>query len=406
MSLTIETLWKDFDFTPNDAQRDAILHTNGPLYMPAGPGSGKTRVLLWRAVNLIACRGVSADAIFLATFTEKAALQLREGLRTLLGAVTNHTDIPYDVDRMYVGTMHSLCQRLIKDRRFYRDRHVGRVPALLDELGQYFFVYQKNRWDHFADGLFGEQDVCEAINAAFGGTHASRHEAVTNWLSLFGRLSEECFSLDTFDPGPALADSTVALLEMYRRYLAELGERPVRTDFSLLQQVAHSLIASFDGDLPFEHVIVDEYQDTNTVQERLYFGLARCTGNLCVVGDDDQALYRFRGATVENFVQFPTRCEAALGKKPREIKLNINYRSRHGIVQFNNEFMRWCDWSKDGTGCAYTRPGPGPFWTSTSPLTCSAYCCRYSVGPIAANMGAPTRNSRTGSTMPWLAARS
>ena len=108
----IETLWSEADFTPNKSQRKAILHTDGPLFLTAGPGSGKTRVLLWRTVNLIAFHDVRPEEIFLSTFTEKAAFQLREGLRTLLGLVTNFNNTPYDLSKMYVGTVHSpLCQR-------------------------------------------------------------------------------------------------------------------------------------------------------------------------------------------------------------------------------------------------------------------------------------------------------
>src|SRR5205823_2479983 len=137
--------WNDFGFSPNDAQRQAILHASGPLYLPAGPGSGKTRVLLWRTVNLIACHEVDPQAIFLATFTEKAARQLREGLRALLGAVANITGRPYDIDRMYVGTVHSLCQRILSDRRFFANFQARQAPTLLDELSQYFQIYRKSR---------------------------------------------------------------------------------------------------------------------------------------------------------------------------------------------------------------------------------------------------------------------
>jgi DNA helicase-2/ATP-dependent DNA helicase PcrA len=110
-------LWKQADFKPNDSQREAILHTEGPLFLPAGPGSGKTRVLLWHAINLIANHYVAPQDIYLSTFTEKAALQLRDGLRAMLGAVTAVTNKPYDISKMYVGTVHSLCQRLLRDRR-------------------------------------------------------------------------------------------------------------------------------------------------------------------------------------------------------------------------------------------------------------------------------------------------
>src|SRR6185295_714766 len=113
--VTIQDLWDEGDFAPNESQQAAILHTDGPLFLTAGPGSGKTRVLLWRTVNLIAFKDFKPEEIFLSTFTEKAAFQLREGLRTLLGLVTNHTNIPYDLSKMYVGTVHSLCRKLSAD---------------------------------------------------------------------------------------------------------------------------------------------------------------------------------------------------------------------------------------------------------------------------------------------------
>ena len=89
--ITLEQLWCIVGFTPNNHQRRAIEHLDGPLYLPAGPGSGKTRVLLWRTLNLLVFHNVQPEEIFLATFTEKAAIQLREGLRALLGHATTHT---------------------------------------------------------------------------------------------------------------------------------------------------------------------------------------------------------------------------------------------------------------------------------------------------------------------------
>ena len=105
-------------FKPDNYQEQAILHTTGPLFLTAGPGSGKTRVLLWRTLNLLVFHEVRPDEIFLSTFTEKAAFQLQEGLRALLSLVTHLTGTPYDVSPMYIGTVHALCQRLLTDRRF------------------------------------------------------------------------------------------------------------------------------------------------------------------------------------------------------------------------------------------------------------------------------------------------
>lgn len=105
----LRKLWKDAEFEPNENQREAVLHTDGPLFLPAGPGSGKTRVLLWRVINLVVNHGVAPEEIYLSTFTEKAALQLRDGLRAMLGAVSTVTNKPYNISKMYVGTVHSLC---------------------------------------------------------------------------------------------------------------------------------------------------------------------------------------------------------------------------------------------------------------------------------------------------------
>ena len=101
--LTIEYLWNLKGFKPNDNQKNAILETEGPLFLTAGPGSGKTRVLLWRTLNLIVFHNIEPKDIFLATFTEKAAHQLKEGLRGLLGIVTNETGQPYDISGKIAG---------------------------------------------------------------------------------------------------------------------------------------------------------------------------------------------------------------------------------------------------------------------------------------------------------------
>jgi DNA helicase-2/ATP-dependent DNA helicase PcrA len=115
---------------------------------------------------------------------------------------------------------------------------------------------------------------------------------------------------------------------LYEDYLNDLAQNS-KTDFSHMQLSALKVLKSCKNiDSAFEHIIVDEYQDTNSVQEALYFELAKSSKNLCVVGDDDQALYRFRGATVENFVQFKRRVKAGIGAKDvKSIPLDINYRS-------------------------------------------------------------------------------
>jgi superfamily I DNA/RNA helicase len=348
--ITLKQLWREQNFDPNDNQKEAILHTDGPLFLPAGPGSGKTRVLLWRTLNLIVFHGVKPEEIFLSTFTEKAALQLKEGLRAFLGMATSLTNTPYDLSKMYVGTVHSLCQKLIADRRFYPHRERGKIPIILDELGQYFHLSNRRRWQEFtrAAGL-GEAPE-QQINSLFkenGKPSASRYVALANCLALFNRLSEECRD-PQWDKNQTENAGLKPLLEMYDHYRHSLDSNGIpQTDLSLLQQKAYLVLSEFEGAVDvFKHVIIDEYQDTNTVQELIFFHLAARSKNICVVGDDDQALYRFRGATVENFVEFPQRCRDRFGVLPRILPLVTNYRSRKQIVDFYTKFMTLCDWRR------------------------------------------------------------
>jgi DNA helicase-2/ATP-dependent DNA helicase PcrA len=243
---------------------------------------------------------------------------------------------------MPIGTVHSICQRILADRRFSRGRaRPGNVP-LVDELDQYFTVH--DRWDDLLKAGGFEREESETITQYLTGRRSkSRHEAVAAAISLFNRFSEECL-----DPGKAAGKTSDATLQklllMYQAY------RDLRVaDLSLLQQAALEHCRANDvTSRVLRHVIVDEYQDTNHVQESLFFHLAGGYQNLCVVGDDDQALYRFRGATVENLVEFEDRCREHLGQAPRTINLGTNYRSQRKIVEFYSEFIRHphFDWSK------------------------------------------------------------
>jgi len=350
----IQHFWAQADFTPTPSQEAAILHTEGPLFLTAGPGSGKTRVLLWRTLNLLVYEEVKPEEIFLSTFTEKAALQLKDGLRSLLGLVTNATGQPFDISGMSIGTVHSICNRLLTDRRFSPGHARRRAPLLFDELAQYFRIYNRANWKNLllAGGYDDEEAAQRAINDYLTGRDSySRHLAVTSCIALFNRFSEE-----NLDPHAVRTkdDMLKSLLRMYETYKESLNidERIQEVDLALLQQRAFNYFReSEQSGSVFKHIIIDEYQDTNSIQESIFFELAMGHKNICVVGDDDQALYRFRGATVENLVEFESRCLKYLGVKPRRLDLNTNYRSRKRIVSLYTSFIGSTVWTdkKDKT---------------------------------------------------------
>lgn len=356
----IEFYWNLKGFNPNPKQYEAIKQISGPLFLTAGPGSGKTRVILWRTVNLIVFHKVDPKKIFLATFTEKAAHQLKEGLRGLLGMITNETGQPYDISGMAIGTVHSICQDILldRDRRFSDFGEKSRAPVLLDSLSQYFKIYRRSYWIELlkSGGYITDQENTDPeernaqgeINTYFTGNSAkgSRHVAATQIISIFNRFSEENIDPENLDSGDD--DILDRILKMYSFYKESHRKPTIQTvDFSLLQQRAFEKIQSFEGSGDvFKYIIVDEYQDTNAIQESIYFELAKRSKNICVVGDDDQALYRFRGATVENLVEFESRCQTFLGQLPKRIDLDINYRSKKQIVDFYTSFIEQTNWTK------------------------------------------------------------
>ena len=350
MSVTLEKLWKEAGFNPTPKQEAAIKQIDGPLFLSAGPGSGKTRVLLWRTLNLIVFHDIDPQEIFLSTFTEKAARQLKDGLRSLLGFASNHTNKPYDISKMAVGTVHSNCQMIITDRRFSVNNVRVHPPVIIDELDQYFKLYNNAFWtsllvaggfDISENGQFAHKEITQFFS---GRPSGSKHVAIQECKSLFNRFSEE-----NLDPQTVKTKEPVLrkLFLMYQAYLKDLSEKK-EVDLSLLQQAAFkALTLNPKSKSIFKHIIIDEYQDTNTIQEKIFFKMAEGHKNICVVGDDDQALYRFRGATVENLVEFEKRCEENLSVKPKRIDLDINYRSRKEIVDFYGKFITKANWQKD-----------------------------------------------------------
>ncbi len=317
-----------FDFgNANEGQRKAIAAADGPVLITAGPGTGKTYTLVQRAIYLIEECGVKPESIFIATFTEKAA-------KELITRITNELSdrgIVANINEMYIGTFHSLCLRILKEHlEFTRLR---RNYRLLDDFDQQYMVFQN---------IHRFRNIPEVEIALPNGGAWKQAEAICNYVN---NLSEELVT-----PEELMSDSDLsiaALGRMLKEYREILTEGNLM-DFSSIQIEAYHLLqdnAEILDELRSKvtYIMVDEYQDTNFIQEQLVFLLAGDRKNICVVGDDDQGLYRFRGATIRNILEFPQKFADG---ECRIIPLVINYRSNSDIVDFYNEWMATTDGAK------------------------------------------------------------
>ncbi len=322
------------DHSLNPDQAQAIRHDHGPLFITAGPGSGKSEVIVAHALKLVLVDGVHPKSIFLTTFTEKAARSLQDRVADRLARMEYDTSL----DDLRVGTLHSLCDQIMREYRYlpYADFR------LLDEMEQHLFVYANCEWIDAAPADFWSR--FRYLHPMASGQYGPNKWQKTGTLvSLFNRVADEEVDLHRLNKSKNSAIRELA--EAVSEYESALEEKH-RSDFSRLQVhflsfLGHPLGRKFlDGDPekglpPLRHVLVDEYQDTNPIQETIYFSLARSTrGNITIVGDDDQALYRFRGSTVECMLRFPDVCRREYGKLPKTIQLRVNYRSLPEITHW------------------------------------------------------------------------
>lgn len=315
----------------NPEQLEAIVATDGPVLIIAGPGSGKTFTLVERIVHLITDKGVAPESLFVVTFTDKAARELT----TRVSSRLSELGIKFNLNEMYLGTFHSVCLRILEDfREFTR---LKRSFTLFDQFDQQYFLYQRIR---------AFRDLPDA-QLVMGDDQSGRWAQSENLLKWLNKVCEEALDLTKLE---VAADAEVqALAACFRKYQELLNEHNC-LDLSGIQYEALQLLEIHPEVLvrireKFSHVMVDEYQDTNTIQERILVLLAGERRNLCVVGDDDQGLYRFRGATIRNILEFPALFPEGQCKR---VTLSVNYRSHPDIIRFYNEWMATEAWS-DGT---------------------------------------------------------
>ena len=315
----------------NPQQLKAILATDGPVLIIAGPGSGKTFTLVERIVYLITNKGVAPESLLVVTFTDKAARELTTRISNRLAEL----DIQFNLNEMYLGTFHSICLRLLEDYREFT--RLKRSFTLFDQFDQQYFIYQ-----HIKD--FRALPDAELV---MGDDQTGRWAQSENLLKWLNKVSEEALDATTLAAAPE--PEVRALATCFAKYQELLHEHN-SLDFSGIQYEALKLLEQRPEVLAqlrdkVTHLMVDEYQDTNTIQERILLLLAGERRNLCVVGDDDQGLYRFRGATIRNILEFPELFDDGQCK---QVKLTVNYRSHPDIIRFYNEWMKEQVWD-DGT---------------------------------------------------------
>ena len=289
----------------NPVQQKAVLQTEGPLLIFAGAGSGKTRVLTYRIAYLIQEKGVVPWTIFAVTFTNKAADEMRERVERLLGGSAKGT---------WISTFHSACARILRQH--------------IEPLGfkRNFVIYDEQDQERHLKTIMKE------LNLDF---KMFPPRAIQSAIE---QLKNEGITPDRYTPNPYnIFQKRLALV--YQRYQEDL-KRNNALDFGDLLTFVTILFGRYPEILRFyqercRYVMVDEFQDTNLIQYRLIKKMVEAHRNVCVVGDDDQSIYRWRGAEVGNILNF--------GKDFPEsqiITLEQNYRSTQNILQAANHVVK------------------------------------------------------------------
>ena len=304
-------------------QREVVAHADGPLLVIAGPGSGKTHVIQLRAVNLLLKGQCPPGEMVLCTFGREAAHELQRRFT----ASAADCGVRLDPSEARVSTIHSLCHRLLAPLAILAGLRPG--YRVLDEREQQLLLHRE------FGAIFGPDWDILSGRGWRDGVHT-----VAEAARYFDRICDELI-----DPGdlagsgrPHIAALGRCLLR-YRQLLLAKN----KADFAHLQVWAEHVMR--DGNIAaragraVRHLLVDEFQDTSRIQMRILTRLSETHGNIAVVGDDDQSIYRCRGASVANQLEFPRRFPDC-----NVVKLPTNYRSHGNIV---SAFGRWMDSAAD-----------------------------------------------------------
>lgn len=342
---------------PDREQRAAVERpATDAVFIVAGPGTGKTTSLTLRILKLILVDDVPPRGVLATTFTVKAAAELRSrilgrGFRLIetlrkdraLAASIRERVARIDINQVRTGTIDSICEQLLRE---FRDPGT-QPPVLADDFVAKTLLLREGL---LASRRYEDKDLDGFLLDLHGGSRWGFHVGRMNDLvqSIWDRRFHDQLDWPAFVKGARREERTArrVLGEVVDAYAAALAERGM-VDFALLEQevlqrLRAGRLEEFRRDLRV--VLVDEYQDTNLLQEALYFELAKaCRGALTVVGDDDQSLYRFRGATVELFSEFARRYQQVFRRRPAVVFLTGNYRSTRRIVELVNGYARLDD---------------------------------------------------------------
>lgn len=296
----------DFLAGLNDRQKEAVLHTEGPLLIMAGAGSGKTRVVTHKIAYLIEEKGIYPGNILAITFTNKAAAEMKSRVGELLNT---------DVDRMWMGTFHSICVRILR-----RD---------IDKIGynKSFTIYDRDDQKTLVKECIKELNVDKDMY---------KENSIIARISGF---KDEGIDPDTFINLNYQDFKERNIGEIYALYQKKL-KRNNALDFDDLLIKAVELLKDNSEILDyyqkrFQYIFVDEYQDTNKIQYKLVKMLSKHHGNICVVGDSDQSIYSWRGADISNIMDFEKDFPGA-----KVVLLEQNYRSTQSILNVANNIIK------------------------------------------------------------------
>lgn len=297
----------------NDMQQQACEHVDGPLLILAGAGSGKTRVITHRVAYLIDQEGVNPLNILAITFTNKAAQEMRERVNLIVGD---------GADRVWVSTFHSLCVRIL---RRYADR-LG--------YGKSFDIYDADDQKSLVKSILKDLQI------------DPKRYPEKMFMSEISKAKEKYMSCDEFARKNATDFAATKVADVYTEYQNRLRKNNAMDFDDLIYKTVElfehnpDVLDSYQN--RFKYIMVDEYQDTNHIQFLMVKMLARKYKNLCVVGDDDQSIYKFRGANITNILGFEKEYPEA-----EVIKLEQNYRSCGNILAAANAVIQHNEGRKD-----------------------------------------------------------